>query len=123
MKPLRWPSKPCANCPFTKGGVDLRPGRVDALLRKLEDDQQTFHCHKTLHARRGCRAGCAGSNILALRTTGLSVAARLASLLGLLDLPALKAHAASDACRVFSDAEGMRRYHREVDAGAARGNV
>lgn len=43
--------RPCANCPFRKvGGVDLRDGRLDAIITGLiKDDTQSFLCHKTLN--------------------------------------------------------------------------
>jgi hypothetical protein len=44
--------RPCANCPFRKvGGVDLRGGRLEAIIAGLiKDDSQSFLCHKTLNA-------------------------------------------------------------------------
>ncbi|EPL61628.1 hypothetical protein B382_14478 [Stutzerimonas stutzeri B1SMN1] len=43
--------RPCANCPFRKtGGIDLRGGRLDAIIAGLvKDDSQSFLCHKTLN--------------------------------------------------------------------------
>ncbi|HBP1602478.1 TPA: hypothetical protein L5U90_003584 [Pseudomonas aeruginosa] len=43
--------RPCANCPFLKAdGIDLRDGRLDAIIAGLvKDDSQSFLCHKTLN--------------------------------------------------------------------------
>lgn len=47
--------RPCANCPFLKSGaIELAPGRLEGIVNGLmEDDHSTFHCHKTVHSRKG----------------------------------------------------------------------
>lgn len=47
--------KPCANCPFRKeGAIELRPGRLEGIISgMIERDHATFHCHKTVHSKRG----------------------------------------------------------------------
>lgn len=43
--------RPCANCPFLKvGAIRLMPGRREGIIQGLlEDDFQTFYCHKTVN--------------------------------------------------------------------------
>jgi hypothetical protein len=47
--------RPCANCPFLKqGAIELAPGRIEGIIAHLlEDDWNTFPCHKTVHGKNG----------------------------------------------------------------------
>lgn len=79
------------------------------------DDHANFHCHKTLDVDPAHRAGCAGYNILCMRTRGtVGQTARFAHRLGLLNLTALEAEDARPGCAVFKNAAAMRRAHRQA---------
>jgi hypothetical protein len=42
---------PCKDCPFIKDGTmnqSLSEGRMKEILESLNDDHNTFHCHKTI---------------------------------------------------------------------------
>lgn len=47
--------RPCHNCPFLKeGAIELAEGRLEGIIDGLmRDDHSTFHCHKTVHSKRG----------------------------------------------------------------------
>ncbi len=45
--------RPCGGCPFTAGGVELEPGRLEGIVSVLlADDHQVFHCHETVYSDR-----------------------------------------------------------------------
>ena len=68
---------PCSNCPFRAdaGAIELRPGRLEGIVADLlQDDQQTFVCHKTLDSQR---MTCAGAVAVMAKLGRLPVIARL----------------------------------------------
>lgn len=74
--------RPCSNCPFRKDGcgVQLREGRLDAIVnRLLQDDNNTFVCHKTLETER---MTCAGAVAVMAKLDQLPVIARLGLIVG-----------------------------------------
>jgi hypothetical protein len=76
--------RPCSNCPFRKdgAGVQLEPGRIQGIVSTLlEDDQQTFVCHKTLATGR---MTCAGAIGLMSKLGRLPVIARLGLAVGVI---------------------------------------
>jgi hypothetical protein len=88
---------PCANCPFRReGAIELAPGRLDGIMQGLlANDQDTFHCHKTVHSSRGGvwnehgdyqpsghEAQCAGAAAFLLKAGRPSVLMRLAMMAG-----------------------------------------
>lgn len=92
----------------------MAPERVEELLALMPEGGH-FHCHKTLDREPGARAGCAGFNIMSVRTHGgLAKVPRMACAFGLLDFGALMKAAAKPTCQVFADAAGMRGGHAEV---------
>lgn len=112
-----WPTKPCNDCPFTRGGCKVRLGRVREIVDLFRTDGH-FHCHKHLHLPASRRLGCAGYNILALREAGgLTLVPRLAVVLGYLDLSALRAEAEKPTCAVFASADEMLEVHAKEDHG------
>ncbi|XLY90540.1 hypothetical protein ACK8QS_22985 (plasmid) [Ectopseudomonas mendocina] len=90
--------QPCANCPFRKsGGIELREGRMQGIVDDLlQDDHNTFHCHKTVHSARGGdwddehehytpsghEAMCAGAATLLMAKKRPNLIMRLAFLFG-----------------------------------------
>ena len=69
--------RPCSNCPFRAdaGAIELRPGRLEGIVTDLlQDDQQTFVCHKTLDSQR---MTCAGAVAVMAKLGRLPVIARL----------------------------------------------
>lgn len=86
--------RPCSNCPFRHDGkgIELNPGRIEGIVTELlADDQQTFVCHKTLHAERKT---CAGAIGLMLKLGRLPVIARLGLATGLVSVADIEASAA-----------------------------
>lgn len=82
-------ARPCADCPFRRvGAIDLRPGRVEQIVRDLlADDWSSFVCHETLHKKR---KQCAGSMVVLLKADRPSVVMRLAASQGMLDFDKLR---------------------------------
>lgn len=82
--------RPCSNCPFRKkGAIDLRPGRVEGIIKNLDNDYNTFPCHKTLDGEEtegaytytGNESACIGAIAYKLKYDGqLSVMTRIAVL-------------------------------------------
>lgn len=86
--------RPCANCPFRcdGAGISLEPGRLGAIVSELlEDDQQTFVCHKTLDTER---MTCAGAVGLMSKLGHLPMIARLGLAYGVLTKSDIAASAA-----------------------------
>lgn len=86
--------RPCANCPFRNdgAGIELRPGRLGAIVADLEaDDQQTFVCHKTLESGR---MTCAGAVGVMAKIGRMPVIARLGIALGVITSADIEASAA-----------------------------
>lgn len=111
----KWPSSPCAECPFTPNGVKLRNGRVRELLSLMGTDGH-FHCHKTLNLPSTHRAGCAGFNIMTYRIhQRVPQIARIAARMGLLDLGALLNNANSKTCAAFMNARAMKESHAKAN--------
>lgn len=86
--------KPCPNCPFLKkGGVELRPGRVEDILESLmADDKKPFLCHKTLdgvedeegsYQAAGTEKMCAGASAVLWKRRMPTVGMRMAIVLGI----------------------------------------
>lgn len=89
--------RPCENCPFlTHGAIELMPGRLEGIIRHLlQDDQTSFHCHKTVHSEAGgewsddntytpagSEAMCAGAAALLMKRGMPNVMMRAAIALG-----------------------------------------
>lgn len=69
--------RPCSNCPFRcdEGAIELHPGRLRGIVTGLlQNDMQTFVCHKTLDAQR---MTCAGAVAVMAKLGRLPVIARL----------------------------------------------
>ena len=100
--------RPCKDCPFTEGGVDLRPGRLDEIVHGLaENDQTAFYCHKTIDYDRhdpetdeleydGSETVCMGALARTYRDgLGIPVVSRVAILSGELSLDDIEASAST----------------------------
>lgn len=77
--------RPCSNCPFRcdGAGIPLQPGRLEGIVSDLlNDDQQTFVCHKTLDKER---MTCAGAVAVMSKLGRLPVIARLGLACGVID--------------------------------------
>lgn len=89
--------KPCKNCPFRReGGIELRPGRLEQIVKNLlENDHDSFVCHKTVdysNEERWDENGryemtqresmCAGAAALLMKRGRPTVGMRLAFLTG-----------------------------------------
>ena len=86
--------RPCSNCPFRAdaGAIELRPGRLEGIVADLlQDDQQTFVCHKTLDSQR---MTCAGAVGVMSRLGRLPVIARLGLVYGVITTADIDASAA-----------------------------
>ena len=85
--------KPCSNCPFLKeGAIKLSPGRLEGIVEHLlSNDGSSFHCHKTVHSKRGGEFGedgeyqpsgneamCAGAAAYLMKQGRPSISMRLA---------------------------------------------
>lgn len=101
--------RPCGGCPFTAGGVELEPGRLEGIVADLlADDQKIFHCHETVYSDRlggefddegkYCpshrESFCAGAMVVLERMGRPSVAQRLGRALGYYDPEVLMQNAA-----------------------------
>lgn len=90
--------KPCANCPFRKtGAIHLNEGRLESIIDSLlEDDMETFSCHKTVHSKNGGKwddegkyfpsgneSMCAGASAYLMKVGRPTVAMRLSFAIGL----------------------------------------
>lgn len=96
--------RPCKDCPFVEGGVQLSQGRFEEIVGGLlEDDRSQFYCHKTIDYGRmdeetgemdysGDETVCMGSLAYVRRHHGtLPVTARLALSMKILKLEDLEA--------------------------------
>ena len=86
--------RPCSNCPFRKdgAGIELNPSRLHQIIANLlEDDRQTFVCHKTLET---ARRTCAGAVGVMQKLGRLPVIARLGLVYGLITPADIEASAA-----------------------------
>lgn len=76
--------RPCSNCPFRSddAAIELNPDRLPSIVRGLlQDDHQTFICHKTLDRER---MTCAGAVAVMSKLGRLPVIARLGLLYGVI---------------------------------------
>jgi hypothetical protein len=99
---------PCENCPFrVQGAIELEPGRLEGIIKGLvEDDQSTFHCHKTVHSNAtggdwddygnyvasGKEAMCAGAMMYLEKLGRPTVGMRIGRILGSYDPSKLEKH-------------------------------
>jgi hypothetical protein len=94
------PTRPCPECPFTRGpkAVRLTRGRVRELTANmLRRDGGTFSCHKTVEydedgesVRRDNELHCTGAIIFADKHGAATQMMRIAGRIGMLDLDALQ---------------------------------
>lgn len=110
--------RPCANCPFLKkGGVRLRPGRLEGIVDTLRNDSNFFPCHKTIDYSReglveedrvltGKESVCMGSLAYMYHHHGrLPIVARLALMEGDLSIEDIEASAEMIRSSVDSEEE------------------
>lgn len=104
---------PCGNCPFRKtGAIELRPGRLEGIIKSLSDDHVTFPCHKTTEAsgKGGDHVqACMGATAFMHRRGRLSILLRLAIRMRMVSVPDIESvypHLLDDT----------RRQMRRIDA-------
>lgn len=75
----------CANCPFRDDdkAIPLQRGRLSGIVESLQDDYNTFPCHKTTHGAAKEESACIGAAAYMWSVHGrLSVLSRLAIMVG-----------------------------------------
>jgi hypothetical protein len=62
--PFRF-TQPCADCPFRKvGAIELKPGRLAEIVRRIRRTGESFPCHTWFYAKaKRRREPCAGAII------------------------------------------------------------
>lgn len=113
---------PCANCPFLKkGAIELRPGRIEEIMERIEDDTIIFPCHKTVRYDKANddeesvvpfmdSSACAGAMIYLAKIGRPNIAMRLGARMGLIseaDLMAQSDKVIDPPPRALRDLEGL----------------